>query len=63
MMSSNNIIVRIVVGWVVVVGIGSQGCWGGDKTYFRGIVKIYKPICLLPYIVQKVHEYLFKKEV
>ena len=38
MVSSDSITVLIVVGWVVVVSLGSYVCWGGDKTYFRGIV-------------------------
>ena len=39
LVSTDHIVVRIVVGWVVVANFGSQGYWGGDKTYFRGIVK------------------------
>ena len=35
--STDHVVVRIVVGWVVFVSLGSQGCWGGDKTYFREI--------------------------
>ena len=39
MVSDDCVVVRIVVGWVVVANFGSQGCWGGKKAYFRGIVK------------------------
>ena len=38
MVYDDHIVVRIVVGWVVVVSLGLQGCWGVDKNYFRGIV-------------------------
>ena len=31
MVSSDCIVVLIVVGWVVVVSLGSYGCWGGEK--------------------------------
>ena len=33
--SADYIIVRIVVSWVVVVSLGLQRCWGGDKNYFE----------------------------
>ena len=29
------VFVRIVVGWVVVVSLGSWGCWGGEKLIFK----------------------------
>ena len=35
--SDDCIVVRIVVGWFVVVSLGFSGCWSGDKTCFRGI--------------------------
>ena len=33
--SDNRIVVRIAVGWVVVVILGLQGCWGGEKPIFE----------------------------
>ena len=36
--SDERIVVRMVLGWVVVLSLGLLGCWGGDKTYFGGIV-------------------------
>ena len=36
--STDFVVVLIVVGWVVVLSLGSQGCWGGGKNYFQGIV-------------------------
>ena len=38
MMTDDSIVVQIIVGWVVVGSLGSQGCWGGRKTYFQGIL-------------------------
>ena len=36
--SSDCMVIRIVLGWVIVVSLGLYGCCGGDKTYFRGTV-------------------------
>ena len=36
--SADHVVVQILVGWIVVVSLGSQGCQGGDKTYFQGTV-------------------------
>ena len=45
LVSASGIDVRIVVGWVVFVILVSFGCWGDDKTYFRGIVNNYIRNC------------------
>ena len=37
-MSDDCVVVRIVVGWVVVISLGSYGYWGGEKTYFGVIL-------------------------
>ena len=36
--SDDPIFVRIVLGWFVVVILGSLSCWGGDKTCLQGII-------------------------
>ena len=40
MVSDDIIVVRIIVGWVVVVSLGLQGCWGGEKSVFGELYKI-----------------------
>ena len=44
--SDDCIVFRIVIGWVVVVSLGSYDCWSGDKAYFLGILVLRIDTCM-----------------